>query len=388
MPTRRDVLSAAGRLGIAGAVAHVLPTDLLFAQAPRVPTFGKEHLIKRSLRPPDYETPVRLLDSFITPNRDFYTRSHMSVPTPDAAVWRLAIGGEVETPVSLSMDDLRQMPQTTITMVLECAGNGRAFFDPPVSGVQWERGAVGNARWTGVRLADLLKRAGVRDTGRFVTMNGDDRPLGKQPDFIRQVPMDKAMHADTIVALEMNGEPIPVVHGFPLRAMIPGWEGAYSVKWLSELNVLDREFDGPWVASGYRYPTRQVAPGASVPASDMAPLTGLAVKSLITQPLDGATVAAGRVAVAGFAWAGVDDIARVDISIDNGATWEPARLTGEQTKYSWRRFEHELALTTPQSYLVMARATDSTGAVQPALPPWNPSGYLWNQPDSVRIEVK
>ena len=132
------------------------------------------------------------------------------------------------------------MPSATITADLECAGNGRAFFDPPVAGIQWAKGAIGNARWTGVRMADVLKRAGVKTTGRFVTMNGADRPLGTMPDFIRQVPMEKAMHADTLLAYEMNGQPLPPLHGFPLRAIVPGWEGAYSVKWLTSLRVIDR----------------------------------------------------------------------------------------------------------------------------------------------------
>ena len=152
------------------------------------------------------------------------------------------------------------------------------------------------------------------------------------PDFVRQVPIDKAMHPDTILAYEMNGQPIPPLHGFPLRAIVPGWEGAYSIKWLTSLRVADREFDSFWVATGYRYPTKRVAPGAAVDPKDMAPLTGLVVKSLITTPLDGATVAPGKIDVAGFAWAGETDIARVDVSTDHGASWQPARLAGEQAQ--------------------------------------------------------
>ncbi|MGE3191698.1 MAG: sulfite oxidase, partial [Vicinamibacterales bacterium] len=361
MPSRRDALTAAGRLGLAAAVSRLAPAPLLFAQAPAA-TYGKDHLIRHSTRPPDYETPVRLLDSFITPAEHFYTRSHMSIPSADPAAWTLTIGGLVDRPVALSLADLRGMPQATVTVTLECAGNGRAFFDPPVAGIQWARGAVGTARWTGVRMADLLARAGVRPAGAFVTMNGGDRPFGTQPDFVRQVPMAKAMHPDTLVALEMNGAPIPQVHGFPLRAIIPGWEGAYAVKWLTELSVLDREFDGFWVQTAYRYPKRQVAPGTAVPADGMTALAGLAVKSLITRPLDGAAFAPGPVDVAGYAWAGEADIARDDNSVDNGATRRPARLTGEQAKYTWRRFEYEFVAREAQSYLVMARATDSTGA--------------------------
>jgi DMSO/TMAO reductase YedYZ molybdopterin-dependent catalytic subunit len=237
-------------------------------------------------------------------------------------------------------------------------------------------------------MADVLKRAGVKSTGRFVTMNGADRGMGQQPDFVRQVPLDKAMHSDTVIAYEMNGEPIAPLHGFPLRAIIPGWEGAYSIKWLTTLRVIDREFDGFWVATGYRYPTKTVAPGSTVDPKDMAPLTGLVVKSLITRPLDAAVLAPGKVEVAGFAWAGEHDISRVDVSTDHGASWQAARLVGERTKYAWRRFEHAFEARRPESYLILTRATDANGRTQPVTPPWNPSGYLWNAPDAVRIEVK
>ena len=377
----------AARASALGAVAHVMPQPLL-GQTPRIVP-GKEKLIVRSVRPPDYETPVALLDSWITPVEHFYVRQHM--PTPqglDAGTWTLQIDGEVATALTLSLDELRKMPSATVTSVLECAGNGRAFFDPPVAGIQWEKGAVGNARWTGVRLAELLKRAGVRDTGRFVAMNGADRGMGQQPDFVRQVPIDKAMHPDTLIAYDMNDQPITPIHGFPLRAIIPGWEGAYSIKWLTNLTVLDREFDGFWVATGYRYPTRTVAPGAAVDPKDMAPLTGLVVKSLITRPLAAAVVAPGRIEVAGFAWAGEDDIQRVEVSSDHGATWQAARLAGERAKYAWRRFEYSFDAARPASYLILSRATDAKGRTQPISPPWNPSGYLWNAPDSIRIEVK
>jgi hypothetical protein len=219
-------------------------------------------------------------------------------------------------------------------------------------------------------------------------MEGADRPLGTMPDFIRQLPLEKAMHPDTLIALEMNGERMPALHGFPLRVVVPGWEGAYWMKWLTSLRVVDREFDGFWVSTAYRYPVRRVAPGAAVDPKDMSPLTGLAVKSLITQPLEGATPAAGTIEVGGFAWAGEHEIAGVDVSIDQGSTWAPARLTGERAPYTWRRFAYAFKAVRPESYLIMSRGHDSAGRVQPIVPQWNPSGYLWNAPDTVRIEVK
>jgi DMSO/TMAO reductase YedYZ molybdopterin-dependent catalytic subunit len=387
--SRRDLLAIAGRLSVAGAAAKLGAGRHAAAQAPAVQSWNKERLIRRSLRPPDYETPVSLLDSFITPAKHFYVRSHLPVPAAlDAAHWTLAIGGEVATPLTLTLDAIKRLPRTTVTVTLECAGNGRAFFDPPVAGIQWERGAVGTARWTGARMAELLNRAGAKSGGRNVVMSAADRALGTMPDFVRQVPLLKALHADTIVAYEMNGQPIPAVHGFPLRAIVPGWEGAYSMKWLNALTVIANDSDSFWVATAYRYPNRWVAPGTIVDARDMLPLSGLAVKSLITQPTAGAALPTGSIAVAGFAWAGESDIAKVEISTDGGATWQPARLVGEKAHYSWRRFEFAFTATTPQSYLILSRATDAQGRVQPAVSHWNPSGYLWNQYDAVRVEVQ
>jgi DMSO/TMAO reductase YedYZ molybdopterin-dependent catalytic subunit len=280
------------------------------------------------------------------------------------------------------------MPSTSVTTVVECAGNGRAFFDPPVAGIQWKKGAVGNAKWTGVRVADVLKKAGARSAATHIWVSGADRPMGTQPPFVRQVPMPKAMHPDTLIAWAMNDVPIPAPHGAPLRLIVPGWEGAYAIKWLTTITVANREHDGFWVATGYRYPTRRVAPGAAVDAKEMAPLTGLVVKTLITSPLDGAVVKPGRVTIAGFAWAGETDIKGVDVSVDNGATWRPAQLTGQAVKYAWRRFELGFDAKVQETHTILSRATDANGRVQPIVPPWNPSGYLWNAPDQIRIEVK
>ena len=229
-------MALAGRFGAIAAVSPLARTASLLAQGQD--PWGKEALIRLSVRPPDYETPVALLDSVITPIERFYVRCHLPVPpTADLHAWSLRVEGEVTTPASLTVAELRALPAVTTTVTLECAGNGRAFFAPPVAGIQWKKGAVGTARWTGARLADVLTRAGVKNTARFVHMAGADRPLGTMPPFVRQVPMEKAMHADTVIAYEMNGQPIPQIHGAPLRAIVPGWEGAYSVKWLNHLRV-------------------------------------------------------------------------------------------------------------------------------------------------------
>jgi DMSO/TMAO reductase YedYZ molybdopterin-dependent catalytic subunit len=350
-------------------------------------TFSKDALIVRSSRPQDLETPAHLLTSWITPNHLFFVRSHFYTPSIAPASWRLRVDGDVATPLEFSLDEIRRLPSQTAVVTLECAGNGRAFFDPPVAGVQWRKGAVGTARWTGVRLGDVLRRAGVRSSARYAWLDGADTGVGKAPDFIRNVPMDKAMDADTLLAYEMNGEPLPIEHGFPLRAIVPGWEGAYSIKWLTRVQASPREHDGPFVQSGYRYPRRPVSPGATVSPADTVPLQGLPVKSLLTSPAEDSTVPRGPIRVSGFAWAGDDDVARVDVSTDGGRTWAAARLGSERARRAWRQFEHVWQPGGPGAFVVMSRATDARGRAQPIVPDWNPAGYLWNAVDQLRVVV-
>lgn len=385
--SRRQLLLGAARTGAAITLSQILPNEFAEAFAQNV-VKGKEKLIVRSLRPEDLETPVGLLNTWITPNDLFYVRHHAYAAKVNASEWKLVVDGEVNTPLSLSLDDLKKMPKATVTVTLECAGNGRAFFDPPMPGIQWEKGAVGTARFSGVRLADVLKKAGVKPAGKYVALNGADKPVGKQPDFIRNLPMAKAVHPDTILAYEMNGEPLPQIHGFPLRAIAPGWEGAYAVKWLAHVQVIDKEHEGFFVKTAYRFPNKQVAPGAAVPPENMEPLTGLVVKSFINSPAEGTSFKPGKVKIGGFAWAGESFITKVEVSKDNGATWVLAKLGKERERYAWQSFEYEFTITKPGSYLLMARATDDKGNVQPVSPHWNPSGYLWNVIDKVRVNVE
>lgn len=379
---RREFLDAVARVG-ALAATGLIPAGTLFAQ--QDPAFDR--LIVHSGRPEDVETPPHLLTSWITPNDLFYVRSHFYSPSIQESAWRLRIGGDVDRTLELSLNELRQMPSTTIVVTLECAGNGRAMFDPPVAGVPWRKGAVGTARWTGVRLADVLREAGVKPGTRYIWLDGADSGLGRAPDFIRNVPIEKAVHADTLLAYQMNGEALPIAHGFPLRAIVPGWEGAYSVKWLTDVRVAAREHAGPFVQGGYRYPKRSVTPGGVVAAADTVPLTGLVVKSLITTPAANTVVQPGRVRIAGFAWSGEDEIARVDISTDHGRTWTAARLGRDRAAYTWRQFEYEWNATEPGFRVLLSRASNARGHVQPIVAEWNPAGYLWNAIDQVRVNV-
>ena len=385
---RRTFLINLGRVSAAVGLTQLLPVSLKnFAQTAAAKIVGKEKLIVRSARPEDLETPVELFNSWLTPNDTFYVRHHAYVPENAAADWKLTIEGEVGKPITLTLDDLKKLPKVTSTVTLECAGNGRAFMDPPVAGIQWEKGAVGTAKWGGAKLSDVLKAAGIKPTGKFIHLNGADVGTAKQPDFVRQVPIEKA--GDTILAYEMNDEPLPKFHGAPVRAVVSGWEGAYAVKWLNQITVSDKESESFWVKTGYRFPTKRVAPGAAVDAKDMAPVTGLVVKSLISAPNDGATAKAGSaVKVSGFAWAGEANITKVDISLDNGQTWQSAKLGKDQAKFTWRQFEFEWKPTEVGSYLVMARATDDKGRQQPVAAQWNPSGYLYNVIDRIRVNVE
>jgi DMSO/TMAO reductase YedYZ molybdopterin-dependent catalytic subunit len=351
---------------------------------------AKDELIVRSEFPTDFETPVHLLDrSWITPNELHYVRSHLPNPKVDVNAWRLVVEGEVNQRLQLTMSDIRSFGEIERIVTLECSGNGRVYSDPPVPGLQWEKGAVGTARWTGIPLREVLARAGVRPSGRHAIMNGADGPLGVGPDFVRSIPIEKAMHPDTILAYKMNGEDIPMEHGFPVRLIVPGWEAAASTKWMTHILVSQNEAEGFFFTTAYRIPNRSVAPGSVVDPADMVPYTTLDVKSIFTFPLEGATVRAGSpIELRGFAWAGEADITRVDVSTDFGRTWTAASLGSDMARYAWRRFRRVWTPARRGSYVVMSRATDSQGRTQPVVASWNPAGYIYNVIDRVRIHVE
>jgi DMSO/TMAO reductase YedYZ molybdopterin-dependent catalytic subunit len=252
--------------------------------------------------------------------------------------------------------------------------------------VQWGKGAVSTASFSGPRLRDILQRAGVKSTGKHVMFRGLDEVPGKVPPFIRSIPIEKAMDSDTLIATHMNGAPLTKHHGFPARALVPGWVGAASIKWLTEIKVLETEFSGNFMSPAYRFPNQPVKPGDIVKPEDTHPLTGLNVKSVISGPSDGSKVKAGTVHVHGAAWAGEADVMNVEISTDGGAAWNAAKLGHEQAHYAWRLWGYEWK-AKGGDYTVLSRATDSQGRTQPATAVWNPSGYLYNAPDQVKIHV-
>jgi sulfite oxidase len=387
MTSRRDFLKGLSlALAATGAVHPLLAWGGETSNLQRVP--GKEGMLLRSFRFLDLEMPPEFLEAWITPEPHFFVRNHMFEPTTlEAGDWRLSIGGEVNKPLTLSLADLGKIPEHFVTNTLECAGNGRAFQKPIVPGVQWQRGAVGTARYGGPRLRDLLERAGVKSEGKHVMFRGLDEVPGKVPPFIRSIPIEKAMDADTLIATHMNGAPLNKHHGFPARALVPGWVGAASCKWLSEIKVIDKEFDGNFMKPGYRFPNHPVEPGAAVNPDDTHALTALNVKSIIAAPADGGSVKAGVVRIHGAAWAGEAEIVKVDISLDGGASWQPSQLGPDHAKYAWRLWSHWWKPAKPGDYTIMSRATDNQGRVQPAGAAWNPSGYLYNAIDQVKIHV-
>ncbi len=389
MSSRREFLKKMSRAALA---ARFIPSALSAAWAQvdsgrRIEIPGENGMIVRSFRFVDLESPVEYFDAWLTPIPHFFVRNHMQEPSEfDPTEWQLTIGGEVEKPLTLTLADIAKLPTHSVVNTLECAGNGRGFYRPQVPGVQWSRGAVGTARFSGPRLHDVLDRAGVKPTGKHVMFRGLDEAPGKVPPFIRSIPIEKALDANTLLATHMNGEPLPKHHGFPARALVPGWVGAASCKWLTEIKVLDAEFVGNFMNPGYRLPNRPVQPGESVKPEDTHPVTALNVKSVISGPLDNAKLKAGPLIVRGAAWAGEADVVKVEISTDGGSSWKPAKLGHEQSLYAWRLWTYNWNASRGD-HTILSRATDNQGRTQPATPVWNPSGYFYNAYDRVNIHV-
>jgi sulfite oxidase len=355
--------------------------------SPGIDIAGEDGLIVRSTRFLDLETPVEFLNSWITPTARFFVRNHMHEPVElTADTWRLTIGGEVENPLVLTLADLAKPASHSVVNTLECAGNGRSLFRPQVPGVQWGKGAVSTSRFSGPRLRDILERSGIRPTGKHVMFRGLDEVPGKVPPFIRSIPIEKALDSDTLIATHMNGLPLTRHHGFPARALVPGWIGAASCKWLTEVKVLDSEFVGNFMSPGYRYPNQPGKPGDAVKPEDTHALTALNVKSVIAGPLDGSHLKPGKMVVTGAAWAGEADVVKVEVSTDGGSIWNTARLGQDKARYAWRLWSYEWAPRQGE-YSILSRASDNQGRVQPATAVWNPSGYLYNAPDQVNVHV-
>lgn len=333
---------------------------------PRLTPYGTTNLGT----PPDL---LADLDGLNVPNDRFFVRSNGPTPiiAPDA--WRMQVGGLIERELTLSLADLQAMPKRTLTAFLECSGNSRSRFDPIAEGTPWRDDAVGNATWGGVSLTSVLDLAGIRDGAVEIVSQGGDF-AGMQ----RGLPLPVALDPDTLLAWEMNGEPLPPPHGGPVRLLVPGWGGIASTKWLVGLEVIDRPFDGPWNTDSYVF--------YDADGTALGPVREMGVKSVIVAPGPEASVAAGRQTIVGYAWSGQDAIARVEISTDGGATYEEARIVRADGPRAWVRFEHPWVAAPGQARL-RSRATDAARNTQPETLPWNARGYGMHAVQEVSVSV-
>ncbi len=325
-----------------------------------------------------------LLGGVVMPNAHFYVRNHFQIPKLDSQTFRLTVGGLVERPLSLSLHDLHNMRSQTLVVTLECAGNGRTLFQPPIEGEKWNLGAVSTAEWTGVPLVEVLDRAGVRGSTREVLFRGADggqlADLSEPIRFERSLQLDQARDSDLLLAYAMNGEPLPLQHGYPLRLVVPSWYAVASVKWLTEIQVIDRSFVGYYQTDKYWYEWERG--GQSV----REPVTLQQVRALITEPAAAPETPRGELAIRGVAWSGAAPIARVEVSV-GGGSWQEARLVSERKRHSWQWWELVTYIDEPGMVTLRARATDLAGRTQPEHAEWNRLGYGNNAIHEVQVQI-
>jgi sulfite oxidase len=418
-PSRRGFLNGAGLAAFGAAVggavpfAKTMPSGLIPAAlaqgaassggpAPKGPQLldfpGKDKgLVVLGERPLVAETPEQLLDDETTPTAKFFIRNNGQIPeaVKDPDGWKLNVEGEVNNRLELTLGELKgRFSPKTYRMVLECGGNGRSFFHPQARGNQWTNGGAGCAEWTGVPLAEVLRAAGLKDTAKYTAHYGADPHLSGDPtkeSLSRGMPIAKAMEEHGLIVWAMNGEPLPTIHGGPLRLVVPGWPGSLSHKWLTRIWIRDREHDGQGMTgTSYRVPNRPMIPGAKADEADFRILESMPVRSIVTNPANGARLPAGtrEVSLRGAAWAGDLTVSRVDLSRDFGATWAEAQLAPTHNRYDWHRWTARLSLPSDGYYEVWVRATDSQGRMQPHLAGnWNPQGYGGNTMHRVAILV-
>lgn len=393
MLRRRELLLGAAGAWFAGRASGVLAAagevkDVLGTLA------GKRPLIQHALQPPNFETPWRDLAAAFTPNEVFFVRYHLAlIPRIDPATWRLTIGGpSVGRALTLSLRELQHdFERVELAAVNQCSGNRRGLFTPRVPGVQWANGAMGNALWSGVRLRDVLRRAQIAPDALEVVFNGADTPvLPGTPDFVKSLPAERALDENTLIALRMNGRPLPHWNGAPARLVVPGWTGTYWVKHLTDIRVEPQAFAGFWMQSAYRLPTGAFAGYrfASQETKETTPITEILVNSLITSHVSGGRLRRGAAAaLAGKAWDNGAGIEGVEISTDGRASWRDAVLGRDLGRYAWREFSLPLDTSTAGTLNVAVRARSRNGTKQPDTLTANPSGYHDNIVQTVTLEV-
>lgn len=396
--SRRGFLRATGLAGLASALPSFAEdlAELPFENGsrPLVAYPQKRPLIRLTSRPPQLETPFSVFnEGIITPNDAFFVRYHLpNIPLEiDAETFRVEVKGKVATPLKLSLADLRRdFESVEVVAVNQCSGNSRGFSKPRVGGGQLGNGAMGNARWRGVRLKDVLAKAGVAAGAKQVVFNGLDTPaIDKTPDFIKALDIDHALDGEVMLAFEMNGEALPMLNGFPLRLVVPGFYGTYWVKHLNEITVVDETFSGFWMSTAYRIPDTDgacIEPGTT-PKSTV-PINRFNVRSFITSHADGASLKAGReTLLRGIAFDGGHGITEVLVSTDGGQSWRAAKLGQDLGRYSFREWTLPFTPATAGAIELKVRATNRIGQSQPAEALWNPPGYMRNVIETVRVNI-
>jgi DMSO/TMAO reductase YedYZ molybdopterin-dependent catalytic subunit len=388
LSTALAAVGSSGELGFAQLPDGTLAEQVLYALPGKVP------LIKKTFRPPNFETPIQYFRTAITPNRAFFVRYHLAgIPEVSAKEWTLSVGGEsAERPLKLTLSELKtQFKAAQVTAVCQCSGNRRGLFEPHVAGVEWGVGAMGNAVWRGVRLKDVLAKAGIKAGALEVVFDGADHgALDKTPDFVKSLPVDIATSEDTLIAFEMNGQPLPHWNGFPARLVVPGWTGTYWVKQLASVKVVSQPEKNFWMNPAYRLPRgRFKTPSFKSQLTDAnEPITTMVVNSLITSLKSGQQIPRGKpLEVRGVAWDGGSGIAKVEVSTDTGATWVPARLGKDLGRYSFREFSLSAPTKEAGGRAVMARATSNAGETQVRELIHNPAGYHHNVIQRIYVEV-
>jgi DMSO/TMAO reductase YedYZ molybdopterin-dependent catalytic subunit len=386
MAVAMDLAPPLLRSSQSGLIASAEPLD-------KITIPGKNGLRVLNNRPLNAETPPHLLDDLITPNDRHFVRNNGLPPEMDATGWTLTVDGEVHNPLVLTLEQLKRFKHFTHTLQIECGGNGRAGFDPPAKGNQWTYGAIGCATYKGVRMKDVLRSAGLKNSAFYTGYYGSDLHLSGAPNKVpisRGTPIHKALDDYTLIVWEMNGRPLPLLHGFPLRVVTPGWPGSTCIKWLRRITICDKEHDGPKMTGySYRVPKYPVPPGMHVPKEDMKIIESMPVKSLITFPKSRLNWKYKKsLSVRGHAWAGDRSIQAVHVSIDFGVNWMETSLRPPVNPFAWQNWKTLIDFPMKGYYEVWTRATDSSGEMQPMLVPgWNPKGYLNNAMHRISVIV-
>jgi DMSO/TMAO reductase YedYZ molybdopterin-dependent catalytic subunit len=401
LSSRRQFLGGAGAATLALASAPALADTMIKLPLPGGPDERpittafpeKGALILQRTRPPLLETPFDVFDqSVFTPNDRFFVRWHWAVIPTEVNVdaFRLAVHGHVNQTLSLSLNDILAFPQVELVAVNQCSGNSRGYFQPRVPGGEWSHGAMGNARWTGVRLKDVLDRAGVKAGAVQVRFNGMDEPVvAEAPDFMKSLATDHARDGEVMLAYAMNGEQLPLLNGFPLRLIVPGWYSTYWVKMLNDIEVLDQPDTNYWTKTAYTIPD---TPHASIKLGETGfksvPISRMVPRSFMTNIKAGDTLRAGAPTLArGIAFGGDAGVSRVDFSSDGGKSWQEAQLGTDEGKYSFRQWQISFTPPVAGAQVLMARCTSSSGETQPDKPNWNPSGFMRNVIEQTAIVV-